>query len=355
MKKALTAAGFVLLSFMLPCKAIASNFSQFYVFGDSLSDTGNLFNATGGLVSPETAIPPSPPYAPGRFSNGDIWVDFVGDEIGLTPTTFIPPQANIPTDGVNFAVSGSSSGLNNALIPNPNLPGVLGQVGLFTQNLQTNNQQADPNALYTVWGGANDYLFGNVTDPNQTVNNLSDAIGALTQVGAKNIAVFNLPDLGQLPSAIATNTSAQLTQLTQSHNALLEQALDGFAGNSNVNIIPVDVNSLFNQVVANPGEFGFSQNPASSCVVGIVGDIIDNCQNPQEIVFSESINPNEFIFFDTFHPTSKSHRLVADVTLSAIKHETVPEPSTVLSTLAFGAIGTIGVLKRKRKKLSRIK
>ncbi len=355
MKKALTAAGFVLFSFMLPCKAIASSFSQFYVFGDSLSDTGNLFNATGGLVNPETAIPPSPPYAPGRFSNGDIWVDFVADEIGLTPTTFIPPQASIPTQGVNFAVSGSSSGLDNALVPDSGLPGVLGQVGLFTQNLQANNQQADPNALYTVWGGANDYLFGGVTDPNQTVNNLSNAIGLLTQAGAKNIAVFNIPDLGQIPAALATNTSAPLTQLTLAHNALLEQTLDGFNGNSNVNIIPVDVNSLFNQVVENPGKFGFSQDPASSCVVGVVGDIIDDCQNPQGIVFSEAINPNEFIFFDTFHPTSKSHRLVADLTLSAIKHETVPEPSTVLSTLAFGAIGTIGVLKRKRKKLSRIK
>lgn len=64
-------------------------------------------------------------------------------------------------------------------------------------------------------------------------------------------------------------------------------------------------------------------------------------------------NPDEFIFFDAVHPTSKSHRLVADATLSAIKHETVPEPSTVLSTLAIGAIGTAGVLKRKRKKLLR--
>jgi phospholipase/lecithinase/hemolysin len=166
MKKALTAAGFVLFSFMLPCKAIASNFSQFYVFGDSLSDTGNVFAATGGLVNPATAIPPSPPYAPGRFSNSDIWVDFVGDEIGLTPTTFIPPQASIPTEGVNFAVGGSSSGLDNALVPESGLPGILAQVNLFTQSLQANNQQADPNALYTVWGGANDYLFGGVTDPN---------------------------------------------------------------------------------------------------------------------------------------------------------------------------------------------
>lgn len=354
MKKALTAAGFVLFSFMLSPKAIASNFSQFYVFGDSLSDTGNVFAASGGLVNPENAIPPTPAYAPGRFSNGDIWVDFVGDEIGLTPTTFISPQGNIPTGGINFAVGGSSSGLENALVPDSGLPGVLGQVGLFTQTLQANNQKVDPNALYALWGGANDYVFGGVTDTNQTIENLSNAIGLLTQAGAKNIAVFNLPNLGQIPSAIATNTSAQLTQLTQSHNALLEQTLDGFAANTDVNIIPIDVNSLFNRVVANPQEFGFTQNPANSCVIGNIGEIMDDCQNPKGIVFSDRINPNEFVFFDAFHPSSKTHRLVADVTLSAIKHETVPEPSTLLSTLAFGAISTVGVLKRKRKKLSRL-
>ncbi|MEO1761261.1 MAG: SGNH/GDSL hydrolase family protein [Cyanobacteria bacterium J06629_18] len=346
MKKALTTAGFVIFSFMLPMKAIASNFSQFYVFGDSLSDTGNVFNASEGLV------PPQPPYSEGRFSNGKIWVDFVGDEIGLIPTTFIPPQTNIPTEGVNFAIGGSSTGLDNALIPDPNLPGILGQVGLFTQNLQENSQQADPNALYAIWGGANDYLFGNVTDPNQTVGNLSNAIGSLAQAGAKNIAVFNLPDLGRIPFATPRGDefSAGLTQLTDAHNALLDQALNSFDENSDVNIIPIDINSLFSRVVANPGEFGFSQDPASSCVIGFIGNIVDNCINPNGSFFSEAIDPNEFIFFDEFHPTSKSHRLVADATLSAIKHKTVPEPSTIFSILAIGAISTVGLLKRKGKK-----
>ncbi|WP_414620013.1 SGNH/GDSL hydrolase family protein [Calothrix sp. CCY 0018] len=321
---------------------MASNFSQFYVFGDSLSDTGNIFTATEGLENPETAFPPNPPYSEGRFSNGPIWVNFVGDEIGLTPTQFIPTPANIPTEGINFAIGGSSSGLNNAFFPDlPFLPGVSGQVNLFTRTLEANNQKADPNALYTVWGGANDYLFAGVTDPNQTVNNLSNAVGALTQAGAKNIAVFNLPDLGQTPFAIANGISPELTQLTLGHNAALKQALNSLSANTDVNIIPVDINSAFKQVVANPGEFGFTQNPAIPCVVGDFNNISSVCDNP-----------DEFIFFDAVHPSSKSHRLVADATLSAIKHQTVPEPSTVLSTFAIGAMGSVGVLKRKSKKLS---
>ena len=334
MKKAFAAAGFVLFSFMLSPKAMASNFSQFNVFGDSLSDRGNLFNATGGL------LPPDPPYADGRFSNDKIWVDFVGEEIGLTPNLFTVNL--VPGESTNFASGGSftGSGSENVFPPasNLNLPGVLGQVDLF---LATNNQQADPNALYTIWGGANDYVFGGVTDPSQTVGNLTNAITSLTDAGAKNIAVFNLPDLGQIPFAIAQGdqVSTGLTQLTLGHNAVLEQALDSLSANSDINIIPVDINSLFNQIVANPGEFGFTQNPAIPCLIGEIGNFTSVCDNP-----------NEFISFDGVHPTSKSHRLVADLTLIAIKHKTVSEPSTILSILGVGAIATAGVLKRKRKK-----
>jgi outer membrane lipase/esterase len=44
----------------------AQNFDQIYVFGDSLSDDGNLFKADGGVY------PASPPYFNGRFSNSPI-------------------------------------------------------------------------------------------------------------------------------------------------------------------------------------------------------------------------------------------------------------------------------------------
>ncbi|MEH1891746.1 MAG: hypothetical protein V7K92_20595 [Nostoc sp.] len=56
MKKQAVAAGFVLFSFMLPTKASAASFAQLYVFGDSLSDTGNIYNLT------DKGYPQSPPY-----------------------------------------------------------------------------------------------------------------------------------------------------------------------------------------------------------------------------------------------------------------------------------------------------
>ena len=215
-----------------------------------------------------------------------MWVDYVGDQRinpyfihRRTRTTTIPAQ-------VNFAFGGSSSGLDNTFISG--IPGVLAQVGLFTQGLQANQQKADPNALYAVWGGGNDYLFGSVPDPNQTVKNLSDSVALLAQAGAKNILVFNLPDLGKLPYAAANGISSELTTLSTSHNATLAASLNNLSSIPDVNIIPIDIYSLSNQVLANPGEFGF-QNVTTSCVIGNFQTITSVCNNP-----------NDFYFFDAY-------------------------------------------------------
>ncbi|MCC5669642.1 SGNH/GDSL hydrolase family protein [Nostoc sp. CHAB 5784] len=341
MKKQAVAAGFILLSFMLPLKASAASFTKFYVFGDSLSDTGNVFTATGGLVAPTTAIPQDPPYFQGRFSNDQVWVDYLGDQLGLKPSPYITLNTTIPNQGINFAVGGASSGQGNAVVPNAPLPGVLEQVGLLTQPILQGNQKLDPNALYAVWGGANDYVFGQATNAAQTVQNLSNAVGLLASSGAKNILVFNLPDLGKIPFAFA-GLSSNLTGLTNDHNKRLAEELGKFSNNSDLNLISVDVFSLFNQVQVNPGKFGF-QDVANPCVIGNFQTIISVC--PQ---------PNDYLFFDSVHPTTGVHKLVADTALAAIEAKSVPEPAINLGILAVGAFGGVGMLKRQQKRAALI-
>jgi hypothetical protein len=69
------------------------NFSKIYAFGDSLSDPGNIYNATSfvqwfdGLLGLEIPVlPPSPPYFEGRYSNGPNWVDYLAEDLGITVT-----------------------------------------------------------------------------------------------------------------------------------------------------------------------------------------------------------------------------------------------------------------------------
>lgn len=340
MKKQIVAAGFVLFSFMLPLKASAANFSNFYVFGDSLSDTGNIFNLTQGL-------PPNAPYFEGRFSNNKIWVDYLGDNLNLTPTPFttlgLPPfNTTILNQSINFAIGGANSGLGNAIVPTAPLPGVLQQVGLFTQPFLATNQKVDPNALYAVWGGGNDYLFGGNSSTDQTVQNLLAAVNTLATAGAKNIIVFNLPDMGKTPFALATQQSQTLTKLTIDHKNKLAENLTALKSiNPEINLLSVDVFSLFNQVVNNPGAFGFT-DVNTPCVVGSLTNITSVCTG----------DPNNFLFFDGVHPTSNAHRLIADAALSAISAKSVPEPSAALGMFAIGALGVTGAIKRKQKALN---
>ncbi|MEW5858211.1 MAG: autotransporter domain-containing protein, partial [Cyanobacteriota bacterium] len=265
---------FFCLSALFELKASAQNFEDIYIFGDSLVDAGNLFVPTGGL------FPPSPPYFNGRFTNGLVWVEVLATELEINAN-----RVN------NFAVGGSTSGtlnVNSLLLGSP-LPALQTQINTFT----TAPGSADPNALYVVWAGANDYLGGGSTDTTAVVNNLNSAVTTLTAEGAKNIIVVNLPDLGSTPSALANQTSAPLTALTNSHNNQLRTALQTQAQNSEVNIIPLDANALFNEVIAEPARFGLT-------------NVTDACLNVG------CSNPDEFLFWDAIHPTAKGHRLIAE-------------------------------------------
>lgn len=288
--------------------ASLGRFDEIYVFGDSLSDTGNVFEAT------EEFLPPSPPYSQGRASNGPLWVEYLAPKVELKPNP-----------NTNFAFSGATTGRSNT-IPFPGLPGLQQQINGFT----VANPSANPNALYIVWAGADDYLGDDVTNPTQPVGNLSMAVTSLASVGARNIVVPNLPDLGRLPGTLADDRSNALSALTDAHNSGLVGALDSLSQNlgPDTNIIPLDVNALFNRAIATPAEFGFT-NVTNAC--------LDN--------FVVCDNPDEFLFWDDLHPTTAAHQLLGEAAYAA-----VPEPSSVLGTLAFGTLGAGALLKRKLKK-----
>lgn len=344
MKKQIFALSIVILSVTAPLKASAASFSKLFVFGDSLSDAGNIFNTTKSLGNPNLVFPPSPPYFEGRLSNGPVWVEYFGKELGLFPTLASDLLTKPPTQGINFAFGGSSSGETNAIAPNPLLPGVLKQVQLFTNPLQAINQKADPDALYVVWAGANDYIFGGITDPTIPVGNIQNAVQSLVDAGAKNIVVPNLPDLGKLPS---TNddpiTSDGLNQLTAFHNAGLNAFLTGFS-QPGINIIPVDINTSVKQIQANPISFGFA-DATNSCLVGdfaaIAAGTATLCSNPED-----------FLFFDGVHPNTRGNELIAKQALASLKHPTtsIPEPSLGLGILGFAATAAFGTMKRKKIK-----
>jgi len=269
-------------------------FSQMFVFGDSLSDDGNIFNLTQG------AVPPSPPYFNGRFSNGPVWVEYLAPTLALT--------AN-PTN--NFALGGSTTGTQNVgNIPGlPNFPALQQQIDGFTAT----NQNADRNALYVIYAGANDYLGAGTTDLTTVVNNLSTAVTKLAAVGAKNFMVPNLPNLGLLPGPASRGQLVQqgLTLITTAHNTNLAASLAALEQNPNINIIPVDVFTLFSSAIANPAAFGFT-NVTNNIVPGAGVD-----PSVGGFTIPPGINPNQYLFWDLVHPTTSAHSFVANTALKS--------------------------------------
>ena len=196
MKKTLMAAGFVLFSFMLPLKVSAATFEDIYVFGDSISDTGNVFAASGNSLPP-------PPYFNGRFSNGYIWIDEFAKKLNIdSPTPYVNVANGItPTNGINFAFGGATTTAANTA--SNALFGLPQEIGAFQSYLNQTQQLADPDALYVFWVGANDYLptdsedFVPFTTPDQSLTNISNALQTIASLGAKNIYGTKFAKFGQ--------------------------------------------------------------------------------------------------------------------------------------------------------------
>jgi phospholipase/lecithinase/hemolysin len=322
----------------LPCWAMSANaatFSNLYSFGDSLSDSGNSVAASG--------FPPEPFYDLGRFSNGSVWVEDLAQDLGLslTPSTSLPANSP-PTTSINYAYGGATSGTKNLgedLFSGVELPGLQQQVGSFVSSL--NGQRADSNALYTIWAGSNDYfdtfsttptLSQVVRQPFITVGNLSRSIRTLSNQGARNILISNLPNLGSTPVGSGSSPFA-LNVLTATHNTLLSWEVSRLQRSlPNTNIQLFDVNKIFREAIA--GQYGFG-NVTDSCT-GIDFPSISQSDLPGLEACNTALanDPKAFLFYDNQHPTSAAHEILADAALAQLQ----PTLSSASDSLSLASI-----------------
>ncbi|MEM6331266.1 MAG: SGNH/GDSL hydrolase family protein, partial [Planctomycetota bacterium] len=144
----------VLLCIGVAMPAAASGpYANLYVFGDSLSDTGNTdFWTTEGplaFLAPDT---PGDAYFDGRFSNGPVFTEWLADGLGLGPLT---PDT---LGGDNFAYGGAYTS-GSPLGQNFFVDDLDDQIDDFLAT-----RTARPDDLFTVLIGANDFLLGGRTD-----------------------------------------------------------------------------------------------------------------------------------------------------------------------------------------------
>ena len=294
----------VLLS--LSAVAQAGSLSSVIVYGDSLSDNGNLFAATGQ---------PGAPYYQGRRSNGPVAVEQLAVALG-TPL-------------LDFAWIGATTGIGN--YADGGTPTTLGSFSLPGMQAEFAATQASlgpylANGLFIVWGGPNDFLSPSPLDstPQAIISRaVGDELGIVTSLqslGAHNILVPGMPDLGLTPyfRSLGPVAAAQGSAITDAFNAALRSSLPS-------GVLFYDTSTLIRSMVANPGAYGFT-------------DVTDPCFNGTTVC----ANPSQYLFFDSFHPTTATDGFAAQGFLGTV----TPEPSTLV--VMVGGLALLYAALRKR-------
>ncbi|HEK1007511.1 TPA: autotransporter domain-containing protein [Pseudomonas putida] len=326
---------FTVATLALACSqafAAPSPYSSMIVFGDSLADAGQFPDLTGGTAGM-------------RFTNRDENGNFapvspmiLGGRLGVSPDDLNPSTSlGIRPDGNNWAVGGyttqqildSITQTSQLVVP----PGTNGAGAVLRERAGylANGLRADPNALYYLTGGGNDFLQGLVNSPADAAaagSRLAASAQALQQGGARYIMVWLLPDLGQTPNFSGTPQQNPLSQLS----AVFNQALVGQLVQIDAEIIPLNIPLLLSEAVANPTQFGLAsgQNLIGTCYSG------DSCvENPVYGINGSNPDPTKLLFDDSVHPTIAGQQLIADYGYSILS---APWELTLLPEMAHASL-----------------
>ena len=380
--------------------AAAAEFSDAYFFGDSLTDSGafyhNSYNAIPPIIgSLQQAYPGATFFDPtnAKFTStgGKVWADYL--TATLTGKTLVPNNPlnpiNAPVSGTNYAQGGAQvnttpgvgtrpGDLANTPYENNASPALVAMS--IKQQVDTYLSQksgvADRNAIYAVYGGANDIFywagFLNSVSTNspkvplliaatngptktfmqQVANNptpeqigsstkamltqsaadLRDQVARLQAAGAKYVMVPLLPDMGYTPLGLdpqnpknLTQAGAVLSSLSTGYNSLLQNTLSS----AGINVIPIDTLSLTSDMQANPGKYGLTNSTTPGCAgVGASSSLL--CT-------SMVTGGDQYMFADGVHPTQATHQIVAAYAGSVVTNlvSVAPAMANAMQTLAL--------------------
>ncbi|HSO19349.1 MAG TPA: SGNH/GDSL hydrolase family protein [Desulfosarcina sp.] len=273
-----------ILLVLFPFPGFAGPFPEIVVFGDSLSDSGNL------LFFDEQPEPDPQLYYQGRLSNGPVWVEYLAE-----------PQ-RLDAALTDLALAGAQS---DGLIP----PGLIEQVTVYVAAV---GPPLAADTLFVIWVGGNDFLndgdgFASV------VANIDQAVESLVQAGAMHLLIVNLPDLGAIPDTLGTPEADQATAFTNDFNQALGALLDQFSVDyPGVGFYLFDVFSYFETVRAEPDAFGFVNATAPS----------------PNFAVEDNFDGAGHVFWDERHPTTRMHALIADQAFAAVNAQFTPASGT---------------------------
>ncbi|WP_424926475.1 SGNH/GDSL hydrolase family protein [Amaricoccus tamworthensis] len=286
---------------------VLNHYTSLSIFGDSLSDPGNLFAATGG------AVPANPPYPNGRFTNLEVWAEpvtrsFTGAELHAR----------------NYAFGGANAVTNDDAVPDLEM-----QLGMASA---TTPEQFGSRPMLMTFVGANDGFdivgLGTNKDVTATaVNAANTTIGSLgafsAGTGVRDLAFFSLPDLGMTP-AYGSNAalSAQASLFSDTFNATLDAGISNLR-DGGFNVLKFDTQAVFDRFNEDPSAFGL----ASTTIPCVIPDVR----------ICSADEAKTLLFYDGVHPNNVGHETVAGLVQDQIAPVPLP-PSLAFVLAGFGAL-----------------
>ncbi len=278
--------------------AHAAEYSQFFIFGDSLSDAGNTPN-------------PEPFNEGGRFTNGKVWNEYLAEMLGMD----VPTKSSNYKEGdtsadfaTNFARGGAMTHHGTATMSVPSVrQQIKGKLGNKDMGFVRYKQDFGASDLVSLWGGANNLFFSGQTQIMgkfeeggiRAAKEQGDSLCYLIYLKAKHIIVFNLPDIGKTPCyALSAEMAANASKFSKAYNATLAAYLDEVEEkNPSVKITRIDMDAIFEMLYTEPEKHGFADYKNQLVKV---------------LAADPKADVGKYVFYDDVHPTTKTHKFIAE-------------------------------------------
>lgn len=298
----------------------AQPFNDIIAFGDSLTDVGNVAPLTEPGFSPVI----NGYYKETHFSDNIIWIETLADywklpkrKPGRGHSTTLPPKPR----GNTWAWGGSEAASRSVQpdgVTEP-IPNLLKEVNQYLASHTPHKK-----TLYAIWSGADNLLIGDKFGPKaarQAVKAVETAMRRLEKKGARNFLIFNMPRLGDTPSAQSGGPVSELIANTYSdlYNTDLNETLIKLRKDPSFSAkiyfvdvyteIVLVVDTVKNGEVYTPRFFV----PGPPVAISNVTDEGLNYFN------MTGTFPTEYLFWDDVHPTTQGHQIIAGLVLKVVR------------------------------------
>ncbi|XP_059658639.1 GDSL esterase/lipase At5g45950-like [Cornus florida] len=317
--------------------AAKNNVTCVLVFGDSSVDPGNNNHLP---LAPKCNFPPYGKdffngRATGRFSNGRLATDFIANTLGFKETIpgFLDPNLKKEdlVNGVSFASGGAgydgyTTNLSNAIPLTKQLEYFKHYKVQLRQVVgEKKAEEITSNALFVLSMGTNDFLKNYYLDSfrsdqftieqyqNYLISRMSRAIKGMYRLGVRRLVVVGLPPFGCSPLVKTlkdeTICDESYNKVALSFNSKLKAKM---AALKNIRNCYIDIYSIIESAIQNPGKYGFSETKKGCCGTGTI-EYADSCRG-----LNTCTDRTKYVFWDAVHLTESIYKIIAEEAIEAV-------------------------------------